>query len=100
MNSNYLVCIELSVGTPESLCREAHSRRSRAAASDYPVCTRQSGNSQIQRSTATDPNGSLTWPGHQIMNSACPVRPTTETTTLCPMDIIERKPINTPQPAI
>jgi hypothetical protein len=37
------------------------------------VCTGQSGNSQIQRSTVADPKGWLTWPGHQTVNSACPV---------------------------
>jgi hypothetical protein len=31
------------------------------------------GNGQIQRSTAIDPNGRLTWPGHQLVNNGCPV---------------------------
>jgi hypothetical protein len=46
---------------------------SRAVAPDCPVCTRQSVNGQIQRSTATDPNGRLMWLGHRTVNSACSV---------------------------
>jgi hypothetical protein len=37
------------------------------------VCTGLSGNGRIQRLTATNPNGRLTWSGHWIVNSACPV---------------------------
>ena len=57
-----------------TVCTERHAtRRSRAVAPDCPVCTGQSGNGRIQRSTTIDPNGRLTWPGHRTVNSACPV---------------------------
>ena len=38
-----LVCTRLSSGTPDSLHREAHNRRSHAIALDYQVCTGQYG---------------------------------------------------------
>jgi hypothetical protein len=50
-----LVCTDCPVGHPDSLRREAHDGRSRSVAPDYL------GNGRIQRSTATDPNGRLTW---------------------------------------
>jgi hypothetical protein len=72
----------------------------RAATSDCPVCTEQSGNGRIQWSTAADLNGRLTWPGHRIMNSACPVRPSMESSCFCPMAIIGGGGYKYPQPAI
>jgi hypothetical protein len=54
-------------GTPDSLRREAHNGRSRAVAPD------SLGKGRIQWSTATDPTGRLTWPGHRTVNGACSV---------------------------
>jgi hypothetical protein len=55
-----------------AVCAERPTiRHSRDVAPDCPVCTRQSSNGRIQRSTATDPNCRLMWPGHQTVNSAC-----------------------------
>jgi hypothetical protein len=60
---------------PDSLSKEACKQGlSGAVAPDCPVCTGQYANGRIQRSTATDLNGRLTWSG-------CPVRPTIEATT-------------------
>jgi hypothetical protein len=72
----------LSGGTPDSLRREAHNQ----ALSSYSTglsgvhrtvfvtvdCYRP------QRLTAIDPNGRLTWPGHQTVNSRCPVHRTVQ----------------------
>jgi hypothetical protein len=55
------------VGHLDSLRREVHTERSRAVAQD------NLGNDWIQQSTTTDPNGRLTCPGHQTVNSGCPV---------------------------
>jgi hypothetical protein len=44
--------------------------RSWAVAPDCPVSTGQSGNAWIQRSTAADLNGRLTWPGNQTVRYA------------------------------
>jgi hypothetical protein len=53
---------------PDNLCREVHSQGlSGTIAPDYPVCTGQSGQRSavaLQRLTAIDLNGQLTWPGH------------------------------------
>jgi hypothetical protein len=58
--------------------KEAVTRRSRAVAPD------SLGNGRIQWSTAIDPNGRLTCPGHRTVTvhvwyaMDCPVRPSTE----------------------
>jgi hypothetical protein len=55
------------VRAPDGLHREATDRRSLAVAPNCPVCIglsgvpRADGNGRIQRSTATDANGWLTW---------------------------------------
>jgi hypothetical protein len=66
----YPVCTGLSGGTPGSLHREAHYGGSRAVAPDCSVCTGQSGNGRIQRSTTADLNGRLTWLGHRTVRCA------------------------------
>jgi hypothetical protein len=71
-----------------------------AAALDCPVCTGKSGNGRIQQSTVVDPNGWLTWPGHQTVNNACPVRPSTESCCFCPTAIIVGGGYKYPQPGI
>jgi hypothetical protein len=59
------MCIGLSGVGPNILRREPTTRDSGAVARDCPVCTGLYGNGRIQRSTAIDLNGWLTWPGHQ-----------------------------------
>jgi hypothetical protein len=57
-------CISGGIGLSNAhraVCAEEPATRCPwAVAPECPVCTGQSGNSQIQRSTATDPNGRLT----------------------------------------
>jgi hypothetical protein len=89
-----------------SLRREADNGHSRAVAPDCPVCTRLSSNGRIQRSTATDPNGRLTWQstGQWTVFARCapdcPVHPSIESCCFCPTTIIVGEAVNTPQLAI
>jgi hypothetical protein len=83
------------VGQPDSLRRGSANRRPRAVAPDCPVVHRTvgtrlsgvhrtDGNGLIQRSTATDSNGRLTWHAPDTAQclsggaSDCPVHPMTE----------------------
>jgi hypothetical protein len=83
--------LDCLVGQPDNLRRGPADGHSLSAAPDCLMCTRQSGNGQIQRSTATGSNGRLTW---QAPNSEqCPIRCapdclvclSTESCCFCPM---------------
>ena len=90
MNGTFLCATDCPAGHRAVYAERAATRRSLAVALD---CL---GNGWIQLSTTTDPNGRLTWPGHQTVNSGHPVRPTTEAASFCPMARIVGEAINTP----
>jgi hypothetical protein len=58
-------------GVHQTVCTEGPTtRRPRAVAPDCLCASDSLGNGRIQRSTATDPNGRLTWLGHRTVSSA------------------------------